>query len=75
MRTLPIFIMVGLAFIAVIGVIILQTASTAAIVEINNSSTEELPLTIYYTEYFLMFGFVAILILLGLYFSVHSIIR
>jgi NADH:ubiquinone oxidoreductase subunit 6 (subunit J) len=69
---LPIFIFIALGLIAVIGVIILGASSTAAVAEVNNTSTEELPLTIYHTEYYVVFGIAAILILLAGYFAFRT---
>lgn len=69
---LPIFIFVGIALIAVIGVIIIGASSTSAVVEVNNTETEELPLTIYHTEYYLIFGFAALMMLLAGYFAFRN---
>ena len=66
---LPIFIFVGIALIAMIGVVIIGASSTSAVVEVNDTAKEELPLTIYHTEYYLIFGFAALMMLLALYFA------
>lgn len=69
---LPIFIFIALGLIAIIGVIILGASATSAVVAVNNTSTEELPLTIYHTEYYVVFGLAAILILLAGYFAFRT---
>ncbi len=69
---LPIFIFIGLGLLAVFGVIILGASSTSAVAEVNNTSTEELPLSIYHTEYFVVFGIAAILLLLAGYFAFRT---
>lgn len=71
---LPIFIFVGIALIAVIGVIILGASSTSAVVEVNNNETEELPLSIYHTEYYVVFGLAVLLMLLAGYFALRNFI-
>lgn len=71
---LPIFIFVGIALIAVIGVIILGASSTSAVVEVNNNETEELPLSIYHTEYYVIFGLAALLMLLAGYFAFRTFV-
>lgn len=67
--SLPVFIFVGLALVAVVGMAMLGAASTAAVKEVNNTSTEELPLAIYETNYGLVFGISALLILMAGYFA------
>jgi hypothetical protein len=76
---LPIFIFIGLALIAIIGVIILGASSTSAVVEVNNSymgvnntSTDDLALTMYHEEYYLIYGIAAILFLVAAYFALRN---
>lgn len=71
---LPIFILVGVAMIAVLGVVILGAASSAAIAEVNDTSTEELPLVVYESEYAFMFGIAAVLLLVAGYFALRNLI-
>lgn len=69
---LPIFIFVGIALIAIIGVMIMGASSTSAVAKVNNSDTEELPLTIYHTEFYIAFGIATLLMLLAGYFALRN---
>lgn len=69
---LPIFIFIGLGLIAVIGVIILGASSTAAVAQVNNTSTDDLSITIYHEEYYLVFGLAALLLLIAGYFALRT---
>lgn len=73
--SLPIFIFVGLALVATIGIVIFGTVTTSAVAEVNNESKEELPLTIYGMEYGLIFGLGGLLCLLAVYFALKFINR
>jgi ABC-type antimicrobial peptide transport system permease subunit len=72
---LPIFIFVGLALMAVIGIVIFQSSATAAVVEVNDTSKEELPLTIFDAEYAVIFGIASILMILAGYFALRTMMH
>jgi len=73
--SLPIFIFVGLALIIAIGVAILGASAGSAVAEVGNSTTEELPLAIYETDYFVMYGLAAVFIIIALYFALRMMIK
>jgi len=73
--SLPIFIFVGLALVIAIGVAVLEVSTGSAISEVGNSTTEELPITLFGAEYAIMFGLAALLFILGAYFALKSIIK
>jgi uncharacterized membrane protein len=72
--TLPIFIFIGLALMAVIGAIVIQYSATAAVGEVNDTSKEELPLTLYSVENAVIYGIAAILMIFAAYFAFRATI-
>jgi len=71
---MPIFIFVGLALIAVIGVIILGASATSASIAVNNTSTEPLSTGIYSIETSIIFGFSALLVIVAGYFALKTLV-
>ncbi len=69
---LPIFLLVGLALFAVIGIAIFGSAATTAVAQVNNTTTEEMPLTVYGAEYGIVFGIAALLIIIAAYFALRT---
>jgi len=69
---LPIFIFIGLSLLAVIGVITLGASSTAAVAQVNNTSTDDLSIAIYHEEYYVVFGIAALLMILAGYFAFRT---
>jgi hypothetical protein len=69
--SLPIFLLVGLAMISIIGVIILQAGATAAVSEVNDTAKEELSLGMYEMQYGLAFGIGALLLIVAGYFALR----
>lgn len=72
--SLPIFLFIGIAFIAVIGVIVLGAAATSASEEVNTTATDDLSIGIYTWEYGLMFGIGALLLLVAGYFALRGVL-
>ena len=64
--------MIGLGLIVLFGIVILDTASTAAIVEVNNTSTEELPLAVHNEGMYLLYGLSIIILLIAGYFALRT---
>lgn len=65
---LPIFILLGLALMAMIGMMVLESSSTAAAVEVNNTTRDPLPLAVYTSDSVVVYGLVVLLVLIALYF-------
>ena len=71
---LPIFIFIGLALIAVIGLITLQYASTSASIEVNNTTSEPVATDLYEIDYGIIFGIAALIMLVAVYFALKMFI-
>ena len=71
---LPVFLLVGIALIAIIGIAVLGSAATSAAKEVNTTATEELSIGIYTWEYGLMFGLAVVIILVAGYFALRMVI-
>ena len=67
--SLPVFIFIGLALVAIIGVIILETSATSAGIAVNNTSTDTLSTGMYETEYNIVLGVSGLLLLVAGYFA------
>jgi len=71
--SLPIFLLIGLALISVIGVILLETGAGAAVAEVNDTAKDDLSLGMYEIEYGLMFGVGAMFFIVALYFVLKTL--
>lgn len=69
--SLPIFIFIGLALFAIIGIAVLEAGAANASIAVNNTSTEDLAVNIYSGEAYILYGIGAILLLLAGYFALR----
>ena len=70
---LPIIIFIGLALVAVLGIVVLNTSATSAAMEVNNSSRDNLPLAVNATSSYFVEGIAVILFIIAIYFAVKFI--
>jgi hypothetical protein len=71
---LPIIIFIALALVSIIGLAIVESSATAAVVETGNTSKEEVPLTMYTAESAYIYVFAALLMIIAAYFAVKMIL-
>lgn len=72
--SLPVFLFIGIALIAIIGVMVLQSAATSASVEVGNTTTDDFSTGVYSIEVWVMYGIGALLFLVAGYFVLRGII-
>jgi flagellar basal body-associated protein FliL len=65
---LPIFILLGIALIAIVGIMVLETSAKSAATEVNNSSRDNVSMVFYTIDNTVIYGVVVMLILIALYF-------
>lgn len=70
-NTLPVFIFIGLALLAVIGAIVFGSAITTVSVEVNDTETETLSVGVYTVETVLIFGIAAVLCIVAIFFALN----
>jgi fucose permease len=73
--SLPIFIFVGLALIIAIGVAILGASAGSAVAEVGDTATEELPLAVFETSYFIFYGLGFIFVIIAMYFALRMMLK
>lgn len=71
---MPIIIFMGLALMIGLGIVIMQASVTYAAVEVNDTATEELPVTVYSIETVLIGGVAAVMFILAAYFALRNFI-
>jgi hypothetical protein len=65
-------ILVGLAALSIIGVMVLQAGVQSAVVQVNNTSTDDLAQTMYSSEVTIVFAISAVLFIIALYFALKT---
>jgi hypothetical protein len=73
--SLPIFIFVGLALIIAIGVAILGASAGSAVAEVGDTATEELPLAVFETSYFIFYCLGFIFVIIAMYFALRMMLK
>jgi NADH:ubiquinone oxidoreductase subunit 6 (subunit J) len=74
---MPMFILIGLLLLTVIGVLVLQSSATAAVAEVNDTvdnETDELSRGIFTAEYGIMFGIAGLLFIVALYLALRTML-
>lgn len=74
---MPMFILIGLSLLTVIGVLVLQSSATAAVAEVNDTvdnETDELSRGIFTAEYGIMFGIAGLLFIVALYLALRTML-
>ena len=70
--SLPAMILVALSILAIIGVMVLQAGVQSAVVQVNNTSTDDLAQTMYTSEVWIVWAIATVLFIIALYFALKT---
>jgi hypothetical protein len=70
--SLPAIILVALSILAIIGVMVLQAGVQSAVVQVNNTSTDDLAQTMYSSEVWIVWAIATVLFIIALYFALKT---
>jgi hypothetical protein len=65
-------ILVALSILAIIGVMVLQAGVQSAVVQVNNTSTDDLAQTMYTSEVWIVWAIATVLFIIALYFALKT---